>query len=70
MATQAERRAATRGRLLAVARELFARQGYEATATAQILSEAGVSRGAMYHHFPSKRDVFEAVFVDVSDEAK
>ncbi|MEM7285978.1 MAG: helix-turn-helix domain-containing protein [Actinomycetota bacterium] len=68
MATQAERRAATRTRVVTAARRLFAHQGYEATTTEQILDEAGVSRGAMYHHFPTKRDVFEAVFVDVSDE--
>ncbi len=42
--------------------------GFEDTHTGDILASAGVSRGAMYHHFQSKRDVFEAVFITVSDE--
>jgi len=69
MATQAHRRAATRTRLIEVARGLFARDGYDQTPTERILEMAGLSRGAMYHHFATKRDVFEAVFVQVSDEA-
>ena len=69
MATQAERRAATRARLLDAAEGLFAAQGYEATSTDEILERSGVSRGALYHHFPSKREVFEAVFERVSDGA-
>ncbi len=68
MPTQPERRAATRARLIAAAREHFARDGYENTHTNAILKQAGVSRGAMYHHFPSKKELFEAVFVAVSDE--
>lgn len=68
MTTQAERRAATRTRLIAAAREHFARDGYHATHTNSILEQAGVSRGALYHHFPSKQDLFEAVFVDISNE--
>ncbi len=68
MATQAERRVATRTRLIEVARGLFAREGYDRTPTERILEMAGLSRGAMYHHFATKRDVFEAVFVQVSDE--
>lgn len=69
MATQAERRAATRGRLVAAGTLLFSTKGYDATTTAEILAEAGVSRGAMYHHFETKAEVFEAVFTDVSDRA-
>ena len=69
MATQSERRAATRQRLLAVATERFATDGYENTPTERILDGAGVSRGAMYHHFSSKRELFEAVFVQMSTEA-
>lgn len=69
MATHAERRAATRARLIAAAREHFARDGYEGTRTEDILEHAGVSRGALYHHFKSKQELFEAVFVAISDEA-
>jgi AcrR family transcriptional regulator len=69
MATQSERRAATRAALIDAAQKLFAKQGYEATSTDQILAGAGVSRGAMYYHFATKQDVFEAVFVAASDGA-
>ena len=68
MATQAERREATRRRLLDVARQRFAADGYDQTSTEDIRRQAGVSRGAMYHHFASKREIFEAVFQEVSDE--
>jgi AcrR family transcriptional regulator len=66
--TQAERTGATRGRLIATARRLFAEQGFAATSTEQILSETAVSRGALYHHFPSKTDLFQATFEQVEDE--
>jgi AcrR family transcriptional regulator len=66
--TQAERTEATRGRLIATARRLFAAQGFAATSTEEILSEAAVSRGALYHHFPSKTDLFQATFEQVEDE--
>jgi len=69
MATQSERRAATRAALIEAAQKLFAKQGYEATSTDQILAGAGVSRGAMYYHFATKQDVFEAVFIAASDGA-
>ncbi len=68
MPTQAERTEATRGRLIATARRLFARQGFAATSTEEILSEAAVSRGALYHHFQSKTDLFQAAFEQVEDE--
>jgi AcrR family transcriptional regulator len=66
--TQAERTEATRGRLIATARRLFAAQGFAATSTEEILSQAAVSRGALYHHFPSKTDLFQATFEQVEDE--
>jgi AcrR family transcriptional regulator len=69
MATQAERRAATRSRLLDAAETLFVDRGYEGTSTQQILAAAGVSRGGLYHHFANKRELFEAVFSRVSDAA-
>lgn len=69
MASQLERRSATRQRLIDVARKCFAADGYEQTSTEQIRQQAGVSRGAMYHHFPSKRAMFEAVFDRVSNDA-
>jgi AcrR family transcriptional regulator len=66
--TQAERTEATRGRLVATARRLFAAQGFAATTTEEILEAAEVSRGAMYHHFSSKTDLFQAAFEAVEDD--
>jgi len=66
--TQAERTEATRGRLISTARRLFAEKGFAATSTEEILSTAAVSRGALYHHFPSKTDLFQATFEQVEDE--
>ena len=68
MPTQAERTEATRGRLIATARRLFAEKGFAGTSTEEILSEADVSRGALYHHFSSKTDLFRATFETVEDE--
>ena len=68
MPTQAERTEATRGRLISTARRLFAEKGFAATSTEEILSEAAVSRGALYHHFLSKTDLFQAAFEQVEDE--
>jgi AcrR family transcriptional regulator len=66
--TQAERTEATRGRLIATARRLFAEKGFAATSTEEILGEAEVSRGALYHHFAGKTDLFQATFEAVEDE--
>lgn len=62
MATQAERRAATIERILDAARRLFVAQGIEATTTEQILEACGISRGALYHHYPSRDDLVAAVY--------
>jgi AcrR family transcriptional regulator len=45
------------------AHELFMERDYEQVSTEQILARSGVSRGALYHHFPTKLDLFRAVFV-------
>jgi AcrR family transcriptional regulator len=50
-----------RARLLEAARSLFAERGYDATTTAQLAREAGVAEGTVFHHFPSKRALLEAV---------
>ncbi len=68
MPTQAERTEATRGRLIATGRRLFAEKGFAGASTEEILSEASVSRGALYHHFPSKTQLFQAVFEAVEDD--
>lgn len=64
--TQSERTASTRGRILAAARSLFVADGYETTTIADVLEAATVSKGALYHHFESKRAIAEAVFSDAS----
>jgi AcrR family transcriptional regulator len=52
---------ATRERLLAAARELFGERGYEATSIEAVLESSQAARGALYHHFPSKAELFDAV---------
>ena len=64
MATKTEQAEATRARLLKVAGHLFGTKGYEATPIEEVLERAGVSKGALYHHFPSKEALFEAVFIE------
>ncbi|MGV3574206.1 MAG: TetR/AcrR family transcriptional regulator [Devosia sp.] len=59
--TQEERRDATRRALISAARRQFAEGGYAATNTPTIAAEAGVTRGALYHHFADKQALFEAV---------
>ncbi len=67
--TKSEQRQATTAALLAAARALFAERGYAGVATEEIVQRAGVTRGALYHHFRGgKEDLFQAVLVQVSAE--
>lgn len=66
---KAERSKATRAALLESARKLFAQRGYAHVATEEIVRRAGVTRGALYHHFGSKRDLFRAVFEQLEQES-
>ena len=61
MNKKAQQSAKTIDRLLAVAGELFMRQGYENTAMEQIAEQCGLTRGALYHHFKSKDGILEAL---------
>ena len=65
MARQADRSAATIRRILDTARGLFATQGYEAVSIDTIAAAAGLTKGACYHHFASKRDLFERLIDEV-----
>lgn len=60
--TQSERTEATTAALLDAARELFAQDGYAATSLDAVVARAGVTKGALYHHFAGKRELFRAVF--------
>lgn len=70
MTTKLEKAAATKAKIIAVARRLFATRGYAGTSTEAVLEEAQVSRGALYHHFENKEMLFaavlEAVEVDIT----
>lgn len=60
--TQAERSDATKALLLKSAQDMFGTRGYAASSIEEIVSEAGVTKGAYYHHFDSKSCIFRAVF--------
>jgi AcrR family transcriptional regulator len=66
--TQAERSEATRAALLSAARSLFAEYGYNGASSEAIVAAAGVSRGALQHHFVDKRSLFAAVYEEVELE--
>ena len=66
--TQADRSAATREALIRAARPLFAADGFGAVSAEAIARAAGVTRGAMYHQFADKTEVYAAVLEVIEDE--
>jgi AcrR family transcriptional regulator len=66
--TQAERSEATRAALVAAARPLFAERGYAAVGAEEIVRAAGVTRGALYHHFGGKPGLLEAAYRQIEEE--
>jgi AcrR family transcriptional regulator len=58
----------TRRKLIAIARRLFAKKGYANTSIGDITAAAKVTRGALYHHFADKEELFRAVFEQVEEE--
>ena len=68
MATQAERRKLTQTAIVKAATQIFGERGFAATTMDEIAAAARVAKGAVYHHFPTKEAVFEAVFEQVSRE--
>jgi AcrR family transcriptional regulator len=59
--SRAQQATGTRTALTSAARELFAERGYSGVGTEEIVVRAGVTRGALYHHFEDKKDLFRAV---------
>jgi AcrR family transcriptional regulator len=74
MVKQSERRQATRTAIIGAAKALFGEQGFSATTMDGIAAASGVAKGAVYHHFPNKEAVFEAVLdlvsAELAEEAK
>lgn len=66
--TQAQRTAATREALVSAARKLFADKGFADVSTQAIVEAAGVTRGALYHQFSDKAELFAAVYEEVEAE--
>jgi AcrR family transcriptional regulator len=67
--TQSERTEATRNALIAAGRRLFTEKGYDGVSAEEIVREAGVTRGALYHHFGSKAELLEAVYERLEAES-
>jgi AcrR family transcriptional regulator len=66
---QGERAAATRDALMSAARRLFTERGYDNVGTEEIVRAAGVTRGALYHHFGGKAELLEAVYERLEAES-
>ena len=63
-----ERGEATCAALVTTARALFAERGYAGVGTEEVVRHAGLTRGALYHHFRDKQDLFRAVFEQTEEE--
>ena len=68
MGSRDQEAAATRQALVEAALELFSERGYAQVGTEEIVEAARVTRGALYHHFEDKRDLFRAVFERVEED--
>ena len=66
--TQSERRAHTRAALMDAGRTLFTERGFAGAGREDIVEHAGLTRGALYHHFASKEDLFAAVYESVEHD--
>lgn len=66
--TNQERTRITRGALLSAARQRFEADGYSTASLVEISEVANVTKGALYHHFPTKRALYDAVIVDIQAE--
>ena len=66
--TRAAQGAATRADLVTAARRRFGEDGFAATSLDEIVAEANVTKGALYHHYQGKEDLFAAVYEQVQRE--
>jgi AcrR family transcriptional regulator len=66
--TQAERSEATRSALMASGRKLFGANGYGRTTREEIVADAGVTRGALQHHFGDKQGLFRSVYEELEQQ--
>jgi AcrR family transcriptional regulator len=66
--TQEDRSSTTRAALVAAARPLFAERGFAGVGTEEIVRAAGVTRGALYHQFTDKTELFAAVYETIQEE--
>lgn len=65
--TQEERRTATRGRILDAAVESLVERGYAATTVAEVQERAGVARGTLLHHFPTRVDIMAGAVAHIAE---
>lgn len=68
MSVMAKKPSQNHTKLLAAARDLFVQNGFSKTGTEEIVAWVCIIRGALYHQFSDKKDLFEALFVSVLDE--
>jgi AcrR family transcriptional regulator len=66
--SQVAKATATRASLVAAGRELFGAHGYAGASVEEVVRSAGVTKGALYHHFRDKDDLFKAVVEDVKGD--
>jgi AcrR family transcriptional regulator len=66
--TQKERSEKTKAHLVEAATKLFAERGFQGAGTEELVGRTGLTRGALYHHFEDKRDLFRAVVEHVEKE--
>lgn len=69
MTTQQQRSESTKAQLLKAFRTSFLKRGFDETTTQYVLTQTGLSKGAMYHHFRSKIDIVEALYADETRRA-
>src|SRR3954454_11710252 len=67
--TQSQRTRSTREALIAAARPLFTERGYDNVGTEEVVRAAGVTRGALYHHFGGKANLLDAVYGRIEAES-